>query len=222
MTWAIPRYAVIPSNGRSCLQDCIAAIKDQVDQVYVVLNGLKLIDLIHQGDAPVGVHFLVDEDPKANISRWWNRGIKEAFRDAKVHGKTQWDVAVLNDDAIVPTGWFDRLSETMRTSKVPVVSMGNVSMPVLHSRPGPMNLHTRPQGFAWMTAGEAGIQADEGMAWWAGDDDIWAQATRRGGVMVIPGEVEHRHPNGQVIPDLQVQIAKDMQFFVDKWGHRPW
>jgi hypothetical protein len=34
-----PVYAVIPSNGRDCLTDCLTSIQDQVDYVVIVANG---------------------------------------------------------------------------------------------------------------------------------------------------------------------------------------
>lgn len=216
MTWLIPRVAVIPTNLRACFPDALAAIGPQVDKVIVVQN---------DGDPILGddkVTVVLDPRKPQNISRWWNQGLSWAQRYAVERGATAWDVAILNDDVIVPPDWFDRLSETLRRTKVAVISYGDVYMPVLHSRPGPISLHSRPQGFAWMTAGEKRLKVDEDFQWWAGDDDTWQWAIKNDGAMVIPGKVNHLYPNGQMTPERHAQAAKDMEHFVAKHGFRPW
>lgn len=217
MTWTTPRVAVIPTNNRECLARAQDAILPQVDHLVIVQNaGERIV-------APsTKVSVIEDLSGIKNISRWWNRGLDQAQRYAERLGAKTWDVAVLNDDVIVPPGWFDKLSETLRRANVAVTSFGEVYMPVLHTRPGPINLAHRPQGFAWMTAGEKGIRADENLVWWAGDDDIWVQAMKLGGAMVVPGKLTHLYPNGQMTGELHEQAAKDMAAFVEKHGFRPW
>lgn len=217
MAWTYPRVAVIPTNARTCFYDAAAAILPQVDHLVVIQNGGELT-------TPSDDKTVVVWDPRTrpNISRWWNQGFEWARRYAVERSARFWDVAVLNDDVIVPPDWFDKLSETLRRTNVAVASFGTVNMPVLHSKPGPMNLASRPQGFAWMTAGEKGIRADEDLVWWCGDDDIWVQATGLGGAMVIPGSVQHLFPNGQMTPELHEQAAKDVAAYVAKHGFQPW
>ena len=215
--WLRPRFAVIPTTGRDCFYRAAEAIRPQVDQVLVIKT---------PGPALTNWDQMLAHEEKSdtkNISAWWNKGFKCAkFLASTRMGATAWDVAVLNDDVIVGPTWFDELSETLRRTGVAVTSLGDVGMPVLHSKPGPIPLSTRPQGFAWMTAGEKGLRADETLMWWYGDDDLWAQAIANGGIMIIPGRLTHLYPNGQMTADLQVQAAKDRETFVTKHGWAPW
>ena len=99
----IPRYAVIPSNGRECLFQCLEAIRPQVNMVFVVFTGKFITEA--ERDRILRYGYILYEGPQdPNISRWWNQGL-EAAADCVIEqlpGPTKWDVAVLNDDAIVP------------------------------------------------------------------------------------------------------------------------
>jgi hypothetical protein len=161
-----------------------------------------------------------------NISRWWNNGLFMAAYMVMEQdpGPTRWDVAIINDDTIIPEGWFDAVAGQMRDKQAVGASSGSpIDMPVFHTRSGPRPLDQRMQGFAFILAGETGIRADEQFAWYCGDDDLEWRLSASGGVVVIPGfPVQHLHPNAQVTPEIHELIAKDMQSFVDKWGTRPW
>lgn len=216
--WTHPRFAVIPTTGRECFYQAAQAIEDQVDYILVIkTRGPELVDWPH-------MLAYLDTSEKRNISFWWNKGLDCAAFMAKELGAATWDVAVLNDDAIVDSTWFNDLSTTLRDTKVAIASMGDVPMRTLHSKGGPLPLGQRPQGFAWMMRGELGLRADEGFGWWAGDDDMWQQGIAAGGVMVVPGRgrVNHLYPNAQMTGDLHEQSAKDMAYFVEKHGFRPW
>lgn len=219
----IPRIAVIPSNGRDCLNQSLAAIRGQVDHVFLVLNGdsSTLSDwALPNLDDVTGVWSPVSD----NISKWWNLGLAMAHGFAADRQVLTWDVAIINDDVIVPEGWFDRVSGVMRQMQVAAAcSGGRGPWPVLHTRPGPVNLLTRMQGFAFMMAGEKGLRADEDLVWWAGDDDLDWRARQAGGMVMVPAfHVDHLYPNGQMTPERHVQAAKDMATFEAKWGKRPW
>jgi len=222
----IPRYAVIPSNGRDCLWDSVAAIAPQVDWVYVIYTGsgagsLWDTDCKFPGNFSLG--FVGPEDP--NISRWWNKGLElaEYDPDRKPPRSPKWDVAVINDDAIVPEGWFDAVSGTIRQMGVAAGCSGGHSMPVLHTQNQAPPLATRMQGFAFILAGELGLRADEQFAWYCGDDDLGRRAAIAGGMVMVPGfPVNHLYPNGQVNDVLAAAIPGDMQRYVDKWSGRPW
>jgi len=164
-----------------------------------------------------------------NISRWWNMGldyIDTWNRFAKGFGfaANKWDVAILNDDAIVPEGWFDAVSGTMRQMGVAAGCSGAPGgMPVLHTQPGPVSLDTRLCGYAFMLAGERGLRADERIKWYFTDDYLDWESRKLGGMVNIPGfQVRHLYPNGQVTPEIHAQIAQDAQTFVDIYGMRPW
>jgi len=221
-----PRYAIIPSNGRECLKLCLEAILPQVDLVFVVAT--DVVDLLEGGKVKV---LSAIGDPQ-NISSWWNYGLDQAEMWASVHrpgpripvsGDPKFDVAVLNDDAIVPEGWFDAVSGTMRQMGVAAGCSGAHGMPVLHTQNQAPPLATRMQGFAFILAGELGLRADEQFIWYCGDDDLGRQAAMAGGMVMVPGfHVNHLYPNGQVSDKLMSAIPGDMQRYVDKYGGRPW
>lgn len=218
-----PRYAVIPSNGRECLTDCIDAVIKQVDKVIVVATDRQVRGMTSWFDQL----FILNDEGPPNISRWWNHGLD--YADAHAHqngpaGVTQkHDVAVLNDDAIVPEGWFDAVSGTMRQMGCAAACSGGYGMPVLHTQNSAPPLATRMQGFAFLLAGERGLRADEQFIWYCGDDDLGRRAAMGGGMVMVPGfHVNHLYPNGQVNEELAGAIPGDMQRYVDKWGGRPW
>lgn len=218
----IPRYVVIPSNGRECLIGCLENIRPQVDMAFVVFTGESISE--RERDRILRYGYIIYEGPQdPNISRWWNQGM-DVVADCvleRVPGPTKWDVAVLNDDAIVPEGWFDAVSGTMRQMGVAAACSGGYGMPVLHTQDAAPPLATRMQGFAFILAGERGLRADEQFVWYCGDDDLGRRAAIAGGMVMVPGfHVNHLYPNGQTA--LHSHIPGDMQRYVDKWGGRPW
>jgi hypothetical protein len=233
----IPRFAVIPSRPQTIdriilLERCLNAIAPQVDQVFVIDN--TKAGTIGVGPVPEpldNVTFIHDPVDPVNLSQLWNMGLSQAR--VFLHNYTdspdpspKWDVAILNDDAIVPPGWFDAVSSAMRghggaagCSRGPYVR----HRPLVHLAPQPVNLFTRMTGWAFILAGEKGARANEQLKWWFGDDHLDWLSRQLGGVVAIPGFwVEHLAENGQVTPELQEQIAKDAAAFVAYWGMRPW
>lgn len=227
MTRLIPRYVVIPTRNRfNVFYQAYEAIKSQVDQVIVINNGSDDLGKLMPGS---GIIEIWEDEQPVNLSRLWNLGLDEVeeqvqedlFREKVASPK--WDVAIINDDCIVPEGWFDAVSGTMRSLGAAAGSSGGHGALVLHTEPGPVNLATRMQGFAFLLAGEKGARAEERLRWYAGDDSLEWTSRLLGGVVQVPGyQVNHLFPNGQVTPELQEQIARDMQTFVDIWGRRPW
>lgn len=218
-----PRYAVIPTNGRECVTDCIDAILPQVDHVIAVCTAPRMRGMTSWYDK---IYKVYNEGP-LNISSWWNWGLDRvviSLNEDFEEKPAKWDVAILNDDVIVPEGWFDAVAGKMRDMRaVAACSGGTAGMPVFHTHSGPVSLDTRMQGFAFVLAGESGLRADEQFRWYCGDDDLGWRAAGQGGMVMVPGfHVNHLYPNQQVTPEMQVLIAEDMQRFVDKWGQRPW
>lgn len=218
-----PTFAIIPTNGRDCFKRCLEAVYDQVDRVYVVEGGpdAKIID----ADLEYGSDFTIIREPELNISRWWNLGIQMIADRAHQEHMTKWNVVILNDDAIIPQGWVKALDQVMRGRQVAAASSGNPNpIPAIHTQPGPVNLATRLQGFAFMLAGERGVRANEQLKWYFSDDHVDWLSRQQGGVVSIPGfQVEHLYPNAQVTPEIQEQIAKDAHVFTQYWnGMRPW
>jgi hypothetical protein len=122
---------------------------------------------------------------------------------------------------MVPPEWFHDVSAWMRENGAAAGCQGPRTL--VQYSPVAVPLDQRMQGFAFILAGEKQLRADEGFHWWAGDDDLDWRSREAGGMAMLSGPpVQHLYPNGQVNSELQARIALDMQYFVDKWGRRPW
>ncbi len=219
-----PRFAVIPTNGRACLKDCLMAISPQVDSIILVYTVPW-----QDGEVRPHPHFGVAlrDVGSPNISRWWNEGLDICTQVMDMtEGDTpgRYDVAILNDDVIVPPGWFDAVSDGMRMYECAAACSGAPnSSPVLLQRPGPVPLHTRLQGFAFILAGEKGIRANEELRWYFSDDYIDWRARELGGMVMVPGHsVNHLYPNEQMTGELHQFSAEDAAKFKEIWGVMPW
>lgn len=218
-------FAVIPSNGRDCLQECVDAISPQVDKVIIVNTSGSQLWGWPIRSTKLDQLYATGED--INISRWWNIGLEHAENWVRFQGQREkfqsvtWDVAVLNDDAIVPEGWVAAVAGNMRQHLAVAGCSG--SHDVILRDPVAVPLDMRMQGFAFLLKGEHGMRADEQFTWYAGDDDLDWRTRQEGGMSMMRGfPVVHLRPNMQVTPIIQVQIAQDMQNFQDKWNRRPW
>ena len=216
------KLAVIPSNGRECLNQCVAAIEPQVDHIIIiaagdsaVLSKFTALESLHSKKLTVHRTYV-----KNNISAWWNQGFASA--KSKAHRRKEWKVAVLNDDAIVSENWFDAVACHMDVANCVTGCSGPVTS-VLRD-PGPVPLHVRMVGYAYIIRGEAEIRANEDLHWYFTDDYIDWESRKRGGMGMTEAAppVEHLYPNGQLTPELHAQIAQDAQTFVDIYGQRPW
>lgn len=197
----IPSYAVIPTRGRDTLRECVEAIESQVDAVILVDTGSP--------DYLRGYrdHEIVRDGGRRNISRWWNTGMDCV--DKLAGDGPCWDVVVLNDDVVVPSGWVAVMSAEMRSTAASLAY--------------PRMWH-KITGYAFMLRGEDQLRADETMVWWYGDDDLEYQARKRGGVAVVQAPVDHRYPDVQTQsdPELVTQTHRDRATFEAKWGCPPW
>ena len=210
-------YALIPTNGRPCFKECLQAVKDQVDNIVLVEGGPNAQMLTDYES--------VIREPEMNISKWWNMGLRLIESQARAERLTQWDVVVLNDDAIIPIGWVHAVASAMREAGAAAACSGGNGVPhqVLHTEPGPVGLMTRMKGFAFVLAGEKGIRADEKLRWYFSDDHVDWMARRLGGMLMIPGfSVNHLHPNMQMTGELQETVPEDAAHFYGYWGKRPW
>lgn len=216
MTDTIPTYAVIPTEGRPCLHDCVAAIRSQVDLTVLVCtngyDGLNVADVVAQ---------VLDTDPVPNISRWWNRGLTAIANLAENKQLDRWNVLVLNDDTIMDPGSVRTLTDVMRSYAGAELASPTESYEQLLTAPG----MPRIAGWCFALAGERGLRVDEELVWWASENDLDWRARQRGGTVMVPS-VGHRHlhPNGYTVarPDLTEQAGKDMARFVEKWGRPAW
>lgn len=199
------RFAVVPTRDRpEDFADCVLAIQPQVDSLIVVAHG----DAAWTYSWPLlrGTDWqrTYDGDPP-NISRMWNIGLDTAHSQADGE---PYDVAVLNDDVIVPPDWFERVSTEMQLTPNLRASAGCVHRPADH----------RMTGYAFILNGDDGLRADEQFQWWWGDSDLEMQARRLRGVVFAGGEdVEHRRPNSTTVGRLAEIAAEDGIRFAEKW-----
>lgn len=220
------RVAVIPTRDRhDMLADCINSVVDQVDSVIVIDNLSSPPIDPEPWHGKVGVAALPIDPP--NISTLWNVGLALADSQAHRDGADQWDIAVLNSDVVVPTGWVGGLSAAMRstTAVLAYPDQHGGTRQILHTRAEPIDLRQRITGYAYLLRGEHGLRFDESLAWWFGDDDGDWRARQEGGALLVPGiPVQHRDPNGAMRdrPELRAQAARDRQTFLAKWGRTPW
>lgn len=211
-------FAIIPTNGRACFKDCLLAIEPQVDEVIVVEGGPDAAYMSW-------VEHPVVRENDLNISKWWNAGLDMVEQLARGADRSRWNVAILNDDTIVPPGWMLACSSAMREEKAAAACSGGTTTPhrVIHREPGPVGLMTRMKGFGFVLAGEKGIRANEKLRWYFSDDHVDWMARRLGGMVTVPGYgVEHLYPNQQMGSELQATVPEDATEFVAFWGTRPW
>lgn len=212
------RFAVIPTNGRPCYKLCLEAIDKQVNSIVMVEGGPDAQMLSVEG------HYSVIREPELNISKWWNLGLALCESKAKQMKVPKWDVAILNDDVIVPSGWMQAVSEGMRAVGAAAGCSGaHGPHTVLHQQPGPVGLATRMVGYAFVLAGEKGVRANEQLRWYFSDDHVDWMARRAGGMAMVPGHtVQHLHPNAQMSGELHATVPEDAARFAAYWGMRPW
>jgi len=167
-----------------------------------------------------------DQEQPPNLSRLWNIGIDIAHNYFYMRG--EWDVAVLNDDAIPPPGWFDAVSHAMRSTTAlagcshpfNALPLGQVQ---IHGPDAGFSVATRLAGWAFMLRGESGLRADERLRWWAADDLLSHQARQDGGLVHVGGfPVPNTGADSSTTGVLAEQAARDMQMFVEIVGCRPW
>lgn len=203
-----PTWAVVPSEGRACLHDCLTSIRGQVDGIVLVANGSYTAADVS------GVIVVEDTAPDRNISRWWNLGLDRLVQ----LGLMEWNALVLNDDTVLRPGAVHRLADALRRHHAALAHPGTAER--LLTEPGP----ERITGWCFMLRGESGLRADESMAWWYGDNDLHWRAAQSGGALAVPGvDIFHTDPNGYTnrIPALAEQAGRDRATFLARWGRLP-
>lgn len=213
------RIGIIPSNGRECAANAVASLGPQVDLLAVIEAGPNVVHRDYDN-----VIYLHDDGTEMNISRWWNVGLDWARDTAEKLEQATWDVAIINDDVVVPPTWLCYIADDMRDlGCVAACSGGPGYNPIIQRHPGPVPLHTRMQGFAFVMAGESDLRPDERFRWYYSDDIMDWEARRLGGMVIFPGcHVEHWYPNGQVTPEINVYNSEDAEKFKQHWGMLPW
>jgi hypothetical protein len=231
--WTVPRYAVVPTHNRPArLSALVASLGDQCDHIVVLDNAsTPPVDEKHlQSSVPDGctVEVIRDEEQPPNLARFWNVMFERCADEEPLADsqntpwfKPAWDVAVLNDDSVVPPGWYNTVAMALREHKTAVVAhTGDRPIPapdLLTDFNFARSRRMAPHGF--VVRGEAGLRADESMRWWYFDDDFCRQAIQAGGVLGVPGPVVvNAQANQSTSGVLVEQAEKDRATFEAKWS----
>lgn len=224
------RYAVIATRDRPTeLANVVTALHAQGVTVVVVDNGSSPrvdppVDY-SVGPLPNAPTVIVDDEQPPNLSRLWNVGLAEVAEQARRRGLAEWDVAVVNDDALIPTGWYDAVAAGLRLSTAAAACSdphGRLTAPLLKIARD-RDPFARLCGWAFMLRGEMGFRFDETMRWWFSDTDADWQARSAGGMVIIPGyPVGNLHANSTTVGVLAQQAGRDRATFAAKWGEAPW
>lgn len=185
------RYAVIPTGNRPEEYGNLVA--------YLESNDVSVLTV---ATTPEALNYAVGEiircDVK-NIQMWWNLGIERAYElGASI-------VAILNDDAILPDGWFEDMESAV----------------VGHSGASGMRFGNQQKisGYAFVLNPADLIKADERFIWWYGDDDIQRQCEEKNGFAFVPNlEVGNVFANSSY-SSMKYEIMADRKSFHRKWGH---
>lgn len=218
----IPRYVVIPHYNRPGVAlQCIESVKAQSDTIFVVENSDT--NPLSEPDETLTPYYLLPyEEHPVNLSKAWNIGLDAAEKDARRMGAPRWDVAILNDDALVPAGWYDAVSKNMRSQGAAAGCSGPHLVTL--KAPGPVPLSMRMQGWAFMITGETGLRADETFRWWFGDSDLDWQARRLGGMAMVKGYyTQNMFADQSTRGTRAIQAQEDARQFDIKWnGLKAW
>lgn len=223
-TWTVPRYAVIATHNRpQRLLALVASLGRQCDHIVILDNASDPpVDFPRLRDAAGRAHVEVLRDPEQppHLSRFWNVMFEwiTDMEGSRESGWGNWDVAVLNDDAIVPAGWYEACSTALRGHESAIIAHTTPTRPELltelHNDPG-----NRMTPHAFVIRGEAGLRADESMRWWWFDTDLDWRARLAGGVLAVRGpRVVNSLANSTTRGALAEQAEKDRTTFEAKWS----
>lgn len=214
----VPRYAIIPTHNRpELLTSLVASLGRQCDRIVVLDNASEPPVDEEQLQAAAGVPILVlrDEEQPPHLSRYWNVMLDAVadWADTDVY-----DVAILNDDSVMPAGWYDACATALREHETAVIAHTTPTTPALLTE-----LHNRPDNrmtpHAFVIRGEPGHRADESMRWWYFDTDLDLRARQAGGVLSVQGpRVVNSRANSTTVGLLAGQAQADHGAFAAKWS----
>lgn len=173
------------------------------------------------------ISVLRDPQQPPNLSQLWNIGFDWiASRESMLgDGDGTWNIAVLNDDVVLPDGWYDYVAHELRASDAVIActdAYASLTAPVLKTTPDG-NITTRMCPWAFIIRGESMLRADETFRWWWGDTDLDWTAREHGGVLLLPGyTTQNTGANSTTHGELAEQAGRDGVAFAAKWGWRPW
>ncbi len=225
-TWDVPRYAAIPTHDRPArLLSLVASLGAQCDTIAIVDNAstppVDVDKLKAAVPARVAIEVIRDEEQPPNLARIWNVLLDRCTELAKDNGHDTWDVAVFNDDAVLPAGWYDAVAIPMRDHPTAIVAFTDTF--AVHSdltllTEIDMDLYRRMCPWAFVTRGELGLRADESMRWWFFDNDFDFRARQSGGALSVPGpKVTNAQAKSSTVGELAKQAKRDQATFNAKW-----
>lgn len=226
MSW-VPNYVVIPTHNRHQLVSNLAySLINDVDKIFIIDNASTPRVTCSTFDIDCRkIYIIRDNEQPPNLSRLWNIGLNAARCHARNFDAARWNVAILNDDTVLPHDWYPTVSRELRAHNVAVACgslFSQVHTSIIKTEPD-NDLMTRMTPWAFITRGELGLRGDESMRWWWGDTDFDWTARKRGGMMIIPGYVTTNVlANSTTTGVLMEQAGRDRETFRLKWGHNPW
>lgn len=210
--------AIIPTYNRpEVALDCVRSLIGQVHEILVIDNG-DAVPMVYDTEH-AWTQWQVTPYPEhpGNLSRAWNVGIRKW---SEWVASDAFDLVIVNDDAIIPEGWVKAVGDRMREQGAVAACSG----PYDHvlREPGIVSYHERMQGWAFMLAGEKGLEADEQFEWWCGDTDLDWRARQAGGMAMVRGfPVPNRFADQSTHGIRAEQANADAAKFYAKWGMRP-
>lgn len=231
MRGTIPRFAVVPTHNRPDeLKKLVTQLSEQCDGVVVVDNAstppVFARELHDAAGWNLNITVIRDAEQPPNLSRLWNVGLNAVKITMDLIGEDLYDVAIFNDDAVLPDDWWDQVSRHMRFSNAAVacrpLNSHVLGGPTMKTEPDG-DIMRRLCGWAFMMRGELGLRVDERFRWWYGDTDLDWQARKVGGTLLVPGDqVGNTRANQSTVGVLAEQAGHDRQTFIEKWGWAPW
>lgn len=227
MRGVVPRFAVVTTYRRPTeLTRLVTTLRDQVDHLVVVDNDAESPASVEWH--PDGILVTVPYPARPpNLYRMWNLGLDTVAEVARRGTWSEWDVALFNDDADVPAGWYDRVAAGLRGEYGPIAACstdayGHLTYPILKTAPD-HDIRTRMCPWAFVMPGEQDTRADEDYGWWFGDTALDWYCRLHGGVLILPGMVvPNTCANSTTVGELAEQAGRDGETFARKWGSRPW
>lgn len=219
----VPRFLVFPTRNRhKWVTKLVEWMSPQCDGMLILDNGSDPpVDewLESTADRVCPVHVLADEEQPPNIARFFNLLFDGCEKLAT--GLGAWDVAVVNDDTLIPAGWLDIVCEALREHPTAVAAhtggpLGRVTEPYLLTKL--TNDSQRMCPHAFVIRGEVGLRADESLRWWYQDTDLDWQARLAGGVLGVVGpRTDNALAFKTTVGPLADQAIADEATFLAKW-----
>lgn len=235
-----PCYVIIPTHNRhNELKELVATLWYTVNGIFIIDNAshpaVELNDVVptnlsclKTSDGIIGehiVHIIYDKEQPPHLYRMWNDGLNAVEKCAYNAGYNRWNVAILNDDAVIHPTWIDIVSYNLRKYNVSAAStlaIGSGSHNRIVREITDHAYSSRLCPWAFMLAGEQKLRADERFRWWYGDNDLDWQARQLNGVLLIGSPpVSNKYANSTTVGVLAEQAGRDSTAFLDKWKIMP-